>query len=93
MVGTVIITGRARSHARARRRCDARTAPDQQRTSHQPIGWRSCTQSPNGIELLMQHGYLEQQLLLARSPFVWESNGRHLIELPRHARQPHLPAP
>src|SRR5215469_18145611 len=24
-----------------------------QRTGHQPIGWRSCTQSPNSIELLM----------------------------------------
>ena len=55
-----------------------------QRTGHQPIGWRSCTQSPNSIELLMQHGYLWNSNSFSHDlPFVWESNGKHLIELPR----------
>jgi peptidoglycan/xylan/chitin deacetylase (PgdA/CDA1 family) len=55
-----------------------------QRTGHQPIGWRSCTQSPNSIELLMKHGYLWNSNSFSHDiPFVWESNGKHLIELPR----------
>jgi len=56
-----------------------------QRTGHQPIGWRSCTQSPNSIELLMEHGYLWNSNSFSHDlPFVWESsNGKHLIELPR----------
>ena len=38
------------------------------RTGRRPVGWRSCTQSPNSLELLMEHGYpLEQQFVLPRS--------------------------
>ena len=29
-----------------------------QRTGHQPVGWRSCTQSNNTINLLLDQGYL-----------------------------------
>src|SRR5207342_3334167 len=40
-----------------------------QRTGHQPIGWRSCTQSANSIEPADAAWLsLEQQFLLARSP-------------------------
>ncbi len=27
-------------------------------TGRPPVGWRSCTQSPNSLELPMEHGYL-----------------------------------
>ena len=54
------------------------------RTGHQPIGWRSCTQSPNSIELLMEHGYLWNSNSFSHDlPFLWENNGRYLVELPR----------
>jgi peptidoglycan-N-acetylglucosamine deacetylase len=54
------------------------------RTGHQPIGWRSCTQSPNSIELLMEHGYLWNSNSFSHDvPFLWESGGRYLVELPR----------
>jgi peptidoglycan/xylan/chitin deacetylase (PgdA/CDA1 family) len=54
------------------------------RTGHTPIGWRSCTQSPNSIELLMEHGYLWNSNSFSHDlPFLWESNGRYLVELPR----------
>ena len=29
-----------------------------ERAGRRPYGWRSCTQSPNSIELLMKHGFL-----------------------------------
>jgi peptidoglycan-N-acetylglucosamine deacetylase len=55
-----------------------------ERTGAQPIGWRSCTQSQNSIELLMEHGYLWNSNSFSFDlPFYWESNGRTLIELPR----------
>ncbi|HZS63017.1 MAG TPA: polysaccharide deacetylase family protein [Xanthobacteraceae bacterium] len=54
------------------------------RTGHTPIGWRSCTQSPNSIELLMEHGYLWNSNSFSHDlPFLWEKNGRYLVELPR----------
>jgi peptidoglycan/xylan/chitin deacetylase (PgdA/CDA1 family) len=54
------------------------------RTGHQPRGWRSCTQSPNSIELLMEHGYLWNSNSFSHDvPFLWEKNGRCLVELPR----------
>ncbi len=49
-----------------------------------PIGWRSCTQSPNSIELLMEHGYLWNSNSFSHDlPFLWESGGKVLVELPR----------
>jgi peptidoglycan/xylan/chitin deacetylase (PgdA/CDA1 family) len=50
----------------------------------QPRGWRSCTQSQNSIELLMEHGYLWNSNSFAHDlPFLWEANGHTLVELPR----------
>jgi len=49
-----------------------------------PAGWRSCTQSPNSIELLMEHGYLWNSNSFSHDlPFLWEADGRALVELPR----------
>jgi peptidoglycan/xylan/chitin deacetylase (PgdA/CDA1 family) len=54
------------------------------RAGQRPIGWRSCTQSPNSIELLMEHGFLWNSNSFSHDlPFLWESNGRVLVELPR----------
>jgi peptidoglycan/xylan/chitin deacetylase (PgdA/CDA1 family) len=53
-------------------------------TGQQPRGWRSCTQSSNSIELLVQHGYLWNSNSFSHDlPFLWESGGRFLVELPR----------
>ncbi len=50
----------------------------------QPVGWRSCTQSPNSIELLMAHGYLWNSNSFSHDlPFLWQHDGRRLVELPR----------
>lgn len=49
-----------------------------------PVGWRSCTQSPNSLELLMEQGYLWNSNSFAYDlPFVWESGNRNLVEFPR----------
>jgi len=49
-----------------------------------PMGWRSCTQSPNSLELLMEHGYQWNSNSFSHDlPFLWESGGRELVELPR----------
>jgi len=49
-----------------------------------PVGWRSCTQSPNSLALLMANGYLWNSNSFAHDfPFVWEDNQRKLVELPR----------
>jgi peptidoglycan/xylan/chitin deacetylase (PgdA/CDA1 family) len=54
------------------------------RTGHRPFGWRSCTQSPNSIELLMEHGFLWNSNSFSHDlPFLWEAGGRFLVELPR----------
>jgi peptidoglycan/xylan/chitin deacetylase (PgdA/CDA1 family) len=54
------------------------------RTGRQPIGWRSCTQSENSLELLMEHGFLWNSNSFSHDlPFLWESDGRVLVELPR----------
>ena len=54
------------------------------RAGSRPYGWRSCTQSPNSIELLMAHGYLWNSNSFSHDlPFLWESDGRVLVELPR----------
>jgi peptidoglycan-N-acetylglucosamine deacetylase len=55
-----------------------------QRAGKAPIGWRSCTQSPNSIELLMEHGFLWNSNSFSHDlPFLWESGGKVLVELPR----------
>jgi peptidoglycan/xylan/chitin deacetylase (PgdA/CDA1 family) len=55
-----------------------------ERTTKRPYGWRSCTQSPNSIELLMEHGFLWNSNSFSFDlPFLWEANGKYLVELPR----------
>ena len=54
------------------------------RTGKRPVGWRSCTQSPNSLELLMEHGFLWNSNSFSHDlPFLWQANGRELVELPR----------
>ena len=49
-----------------------------------PVGWRSCTQSPNSLELLMEHGYLWNSNSFSHDlPFLWEDGDQKLVELPR----------
>ncbi len=60
------------------------TAMIEKRTGKRPMGWRSCTQSPNSLGLLMEHGYLWNSNSFSFDlPFLWENNGRTLVELPR----------
>jgi peptidoglycan/xylan/chitin deacetylase (PgdA/CDA1 family) len=54
------------------------------RIGSRPLGWRSCTQSPNSLELLMEQGYLWNSNSFSHDlPFLWEAGGRVLVELPR----------
>jgi peptidoglycan/xylan/chitin deacetylase (PgdA/CDA1 family) len=49
-----------------------------------PLGWRSCTQSPNSLELLIEHGYLWNSNSFSYDrPFIWVGGSRKLVELPR----------
>lgn len=60
------------------------TAMIEKRTGKRPVGWRSCTQSPNSIELLMEHGYLWNSNSFSYDlPFLWQHEKRTLVELPR----------
>lgn len=60
------------------------TAMIEKRTGKRPVGWRSCTQSPNSIELLMEHGYLWNSNSFSYDlPFLWELDKHSLVELPR----------
>jgi peptidoglycan/xylan/chitin deacetylase (PgdA/CDA1 family) len=61
------------------------TAMIKERTGgKRPVGWRSCTQSPNSLELLMEHGYLWNSNSFSHDlPFLWQSGGKVLVELPR----------
>lgn len=60
------------------------TAMIEQRAGKRPVGWRSCTQSPNSIELLMENGYLWNSNSFSYDlPFLWEQGRRLLVELPR----------
>ena len=53
-------------------------------SGNRPVGWRSCTQSPNSLELLMEQGYLWNSNSFSYDlPFIWESGARILVELPR----------
>ena len=61
------------------------TAMIEKRTGKRPLGWRSCTQSPNSLELLMEYGYLWNSNSFSFDlPFLWEHKGSTLVELPRH---------
>ncbi|MGH7772211.1 MAG: polysaccharide deacetylase family protein [Candidatus Binatia bacterium] len=54
------------------------------RAGKRPVGWRSCTQSPNSLELLIEQDYLWNSNSFSYDlPFVWESGDRKLVELPR----------
>lgn len=54
------------------------------RTGKRPVGWRSCTQSPNSLELLMEQGYLWNSNSFSHDlPFLWENGESKLVELPR----------
>lgn len=54
------------------------------RAGKRPAGWRSCTQSTNSLELLMEQGYRWNSNSFSHDlPFVWEAGGRKLVELPR----------
>jgi peptidoglycan/xylan/chitin deacetylase (PgdA/CDA1 family) len=56
----------------------------QRNSGRRPVGWRSCTQSPNSLELLMKHGYLWNSNSFSHDlPFLWEDGPRRLVELPR----------
>jgi peptidoglycan/xylan/chitin deacetylase (PgdA/CDA1 family) len=49
-----------------------------------PVGWRSCTQSPNSIPLLMEQKYLWNSNSFAFDlPFIWASGKQRMLELPR----------
>jgi peptidoglycan/xylan/chitin deacetylase (PgdA/CDA1 family) len=54
------------------------------RTGKRPVGWRTCTQSDNTVELLMEEGYVWNSNSFADDlPFVWENSQARLVELPR----------
>ena len=60
------------------------TAMIEKRTGKRPVGWRSCTQSPNSLQLLMENGYWWNSNSFAYDmPFLWEENDSTLVELPR----------
>jgi peptidoglycan-N-acetylglucosamine deacetylase len=53
-------------------------------TGRRPMGWRSCTQSTNTIELLIEHGFAwNSNCFHEERPFLYEHNGKTLVELPR----------
>ena len=49
-----------------------------------PAGWRSCTQSPNTLDILMEQGYLWNSNSFSYDfPLIWVKGNRRLVELPR----------
>jgi peptidoglycan/xylan/chitin deacetylase (PgdA/CDA1 family) len=53
-------------------------------TSKCPQGWRSCTQSQNSLELLMEQGYFWNSNSFSYDlPFIWSNGEKELVELPR----------
>ena len=49
------------------------------RTQKRPFGWRSCTQSPNSLELLLEQGYLWNSNSFSHDlPFLWQNGKRNL---------------
>jgi peptidoglycan/xylan/chitin deacetylase (PgdA/CDA1 family) len=56
----------------------------EKRTGRRPLGWRSCTQSTNTIELLIENGFVwNSNCFHEELPFLYEKDGRLLVELPR----------
>ncbi len=56
----------------------------QSRTGRRPYGWRSCTQSTNTLELLIENGFVwNSNGFHEELPFLYEHNGKVLVELPR----------
>ena len=56
----------------------------QKRTGRRCYGWRSCTQSTNTIELLIDNGFMfNTNCFHQELPFLWEKDGKLLVELPR----------
>ena len=56
----------------------------QQRTGRRPMGWRSCTQSTNTIELLIENGFtFNTNSFHDELPYLWEKDGKVMVELPR----------
>ena len=55
-----------------------------QRTGRRPMGWRSCTQSTNSIDLLIENGFAyNTNVFHEELPYLYEKNGKILVELPR----------
>jgi len=55
-----------------------------QRTGRRCMGWRSCTQSTNTIELLIENGFtFNTNSFHDELPYLWEKNGKVMVELPR----------
>jgi peptidoglycan/xylan/chitin deacetylase (PgdA/CDA1 family) len=56
----------------------------QQRTGRRPHGWRSCTQSTNTLELLIENGFtFNTNCFHEELPFLYEKDGKVIVELPR----------
>lgn len=56
----------------------------QRTTGKRPVGWRSCTQSPNSLELLMEKEFQWNSNSFSYDfPFAWENGDQKLVELPR----------
>jgi peptidoglycan/xylan/chitin deacetylase (PgdA/CDA1 family) len=56
----------------------------QQRTGRRPLGWRSCTQSTNTLELLIENGFVwNSNSFHAERPFLYEKDNKVIVELPR----------
>jgi hypothetical protein len=56
----------------------------QSRTGRRPHGWRSCTQSTNTLELLIENDFVwNSNCFHEELPFLYENNGKLLVELPR----------
>jgi peptidoglycan/xylan/chitin deacetylase (PgdA/CDA1 family) len=54
-------------------------------TGRDIAGWRSCTQSLNTIDLLIDRGALWNSNSFSHDmPYLWERDGKYLVELPRH---------
>jgi peptidoglycan/xylan/chitin deacetylase (PgdA/CDA1 family) len=54
------------------------------RAQKRPFGWRSCTQSPNSLELLLDQAYLWNSNSFSYDlPFVWQNGKKKIVELPR----------
>jgi peptidoglycan/xylan/chitin deacetylase (PgdA/CDA1 family) len=56
----------------------------EKRTGRRCYGWRSCTQSTNTLELLIENGYVfNTNCFHEEMPFLYENNGKVIVELPR----------